>query len=154
MSLSLSFGFSYLLHLKHHTSLENAIFSPVLAPGNSKKKCCYALHMDKLQGVDVMCLSCIRLRDSFHYHSPPSCPHTASGCCPPVQLSGESGNFSSVNYPDNYNNGMNSIWVITVDPDKVTASLHCNCSIISLLLYQGCHRQREITFLLHQSRSK
>lgn len=50
---------------------------------------------------------------------------TGSGCCTPVLLSGVSGNFSSANYPENYNNGVKSIWVITVEPDKVTASLHC-----------------------------
>lgn len=48
-----------------------------------------------------------------------STPVAGSGCGGPMELSGESGTFSSLNYPENYKNGMNCIWEITVEPDKV-----------------------------------
>ncbi|KAL7877112.1 hypothetical protein SRHO_G00037550 [Serrasalmus rhombeus] len=42
-----------------------------------------------------------------------------SGCGSPGQLSGNSGEFSSGNYPSNYNNGMSCSWHITVENNKV-----------------------------------
>ncbi|XP_029008026.1 ovochymase-2 [Betta splendens] len=42
-----------------------------------------------------------------------------SGCGGPRQLSGDSGTFTSWNYPNSYNNGKSCSWDITVDPDKV-----------------------------------
>ncbi|XP_056135753.1 ovochymase [Lampris incognitus] len=42
-----------------------------------------------------------------------------SGCGGPRELSGESGTFSSWNYPSSYDNGRSCTWYITVDPDKV-----------------------------------
>ncbi|KAM4603345.1 ovochymase-2 [Polymixia lowei] len=43
----------------------------------------------------------------------------ASGCGGPQELSGESGTFTSWNYPSSYDNGRGCAWHITVDPDKV-----------------------------------
>ncbi|KAM9792333.1 cubilin [Neosynchiropus ocellatus] len=43
----------------------------------------------------------------------------ASGCGGPQQLSGETGSFTSWNYPNSYDNGKSCSWHITVDPDKV-----------------------------------
>ncbi|KAF7655501.1 hypothetical protein LDENG_00055110 [Lucifuga dentata] len=42
-----------------------------------------------------------------------------SGCGGPQELLGESGTFTSGNYPSSYVNGKSCIWHITVDPDKV-----------------------------------
>lgn len=42
-----------------------------------------------------------------------------SGCGSPQDLSEESGTFSSMNYPNNYDDGKTCSWHITVDPDKV-----------------------------------
>ncbi|XP_010795702.1 tolloid-like protein 2 [Notothenia coriiceps] len=42
-----------------------------------------------------------------------------SGCGGPQELSGESGTFTSYNYPNSYDNGKSCTWQITVDPDKV-----------------------------------
>ncbi|XP_071378637.1 cubilin [Centroberyx affinis] len=42
-----------------------------------------------------------------------------SGCGSPQELSGESGTFTSWNYPNSYDNGKSCVWHITVDPDKV-----------------------------------
>ncbi|XP_071359853.1 ovochymase-2 [Trachinotus anak] len=42
-----------------------------------------------------------------------------SGCSGPRELSGESGTFTSWNYPSSYDNGKSCTWHITVDPDKV-----------------------------------
>ncbi|XP_029285789.1 tolloid-like protein 2 [Cottoperca gobio] len=42
-----------------------------------------------------------------------------SGCGSPQELSGESGTFTSFNYPSSYDNGKSCTWQITVDPDKV-----------------------------------
>ncbi|XP_035273212.1 cubilin [Anguilla anguilla] len=42
-----------------------------------------------------------------------------SGCGNPQQLTGPSGEFSSKNYPNNYDNGNGCSWHITVSPDKV-----------------------------------
>ncbi|KAJ4944177.1 hypothetical protein JOQ06_012722 [Pogonophryne albipinna] len=42
-----------------------------------------------------------------------------SGCGGPQELSGESGAFTSFNYPNSYDNGKSCTWQITVDPDKV-----------------------------------
>ncbi|XP_068177209.1 ovochymase-2 [Antennarius striatus] len=42
-----------------------------------------------------------------------------SGCGGSQQLSGESGTFTSWNYPNSYDNGKGCTWNITVDPDKV-----------------------------------
>nr|XP_046272112.1 tolloid-like protein 2 [Scatophagus argus] len=44
---------------------------------------------------------------------------TESGCGGPQQLSGESGTFTSWNYPNSYDNGKSCAWHITVDPGKV-----------------------------------
>ncbi|XP_067441011.1 ovochymase-2 [Thunnus thynnus] len=41
------------------------------------------------------------------------------GCGGPQELSGESGTFTSLNYPSSYDNGKSCTWQITVDPDKV-----------------------------------
>ncbi|XP_053711283.1 tolloid-like protein 1 [Synchiropus splendidus] len=43
----------------------------------------------------------------------------ASGCGGPQELSGETGTFTSWNYPNSYDNGKSCSWHITVDPDKV-----------------------------------
>lgn len=43
-----------------------------------------------------------------------------SGCGGPQQLTGESGTFTSFNYPSSYDNGKSCTWDISVDPDKVT----------------------------------
>ncbi|KAF3852521.1 hypothetical protein F7725_005876 [Dissostichus mawsoni] len=40
-------------------------------------------------------------------------------CGGPQELSGESGAFTSYNYPNSYDNGKSCTWQITVDPDKV-----------------------------------
>lgn len=48
---------------------------------------------------------------------------TDSGCGSPQDLSASAGSFSSVNYPNNYDNGKSCSWHITVDPDKVTKHL-------------------------------
>ncbi|XP_068614175.1 ovochymase-2-like [Brachionichthys hirsutus] len=51
-----------------------------------------------------------------------SSPHVEageSGCGGPQQLSGESGTFTSWNYPNSYDNGKSCTWHITVEPDKV-----------------------------------
>lgn len=45
---------------------------------------------------------------------------TDSGCGSPQDLSEETGTFSSMNYPNKYDNGKICTWHITVDPDKVT----------------------------------
>uniref|UniRef100_A0A3Q2CBD6 Zgc:154142 n=1 Tax=Cyprinodon variegatus TaxID=28743 RepID=A0A3Q2CBD6_CYPVA len=42
-----------------------------------------------------------------------------SGCGGPQQMSGDSGTFTSWNYPSSYDNGKSCTWSITVDPDKV-----------------------------------
>ncbi|TDH16323.1 hypothetical protein EPR50_G00018550 [Perca flavescens] len=42
-----------------------------------------------------------------------------SGCGGPLELSGESGTFTSFNYPSSYDNGKSCTWHITVEPDKV-----------------------------------
>uniref|UniRef100_A0A667YG15 Zgc:154142 n=1 Tax=Myripristis murdjan TaxID=586833 RepID=A0A667YG15_9TELE len=42
-----------------------------------------------------------------------------SGCGGPQELSGDSGTFTSWNYPYNYDNGHSCTWHITVDPRKV-----------------------------------
>ncbi|TSK22490.1 Chymotrypsin-like elastase family member 2A [Bagarius yarrelli] len=42
-------------------------------------------------------------------------------CKTPVQLTGEMGEFSSGNYPSNYDNDMSCSWIITVDSKKVIA---------------------------------
>uniref|UniRef100_A0A665XBY8 Cubilin-like n=1 Tax=Echeneis naucrates TaxID=173247 RepID=A0A665XBY8_ECHNA len=42
-----------------------------------------------------------------------------SGCGGPRELLGESGTFTSWNYPSSYDNGKSCTWHITVDPDKV-----------------------------------
>ncbi|KAM7394398.1 hypothetical protein PAMP_021203 [Pampus punctatissimus] len=42
-----------------------------------------------------------------------------SGCDGPQELSGESGTFTSWNFPNSYENGKSCAWHITVDPDKV-----------------------------------
>ncbi|CAN9510288.1 unnamed protein product [Ophioblennius macclurei] len=42
-----------------------------------------------------------------------------SGCGGPRDMSGESGTFTSWNYPNSYDNGKSCTWDITVDPDKV-----------------------------------
>ncbi|XP_062243272.1 ovochymase-2 [Platichthys flesus] len=42
-----------------------------------------------------------------------------SGCGGSQELSGESGTFTSWNYPNSYDNGKSCTWQITVDPDKV-----------------------------------
>uniref|UniRef100_A0A672HRX5 Zgc:154142 n=1 Tax=Salarias fasciatus TaxID=181472 RepID=A0A672HRX5_SALFA len=49
----------------------------------------------------------------------PSSPELVSGCGGPRDMSGESGTFSSWNYPNSYDNGKSCTWDITVDPDKV-----------------------------------
>ncbi|KAL3996601.1 hypothetical protein ACER0C_009257 [Sarotherodon galilaeus] len=41
------------------------------------------------------------------------------GCGAPQELSGESGTFTSANYPSSYNSGQSCAWHITVDPEKV-----------------------------------
>uniref|UniRef100_A0A3Q1JVK3 Ovochymase 2 n=1 Tax=Anabas testudineus TaxID=64144 RepID=A0A3Q1JVK3_ANATE len=46
-------------------------------------------------------------------------PTHPEGCGGPQELSGESGTFTSWNYPSNYDNGKSCTWDITVDPDKV-----------------------------------
>lgn len=48
---------------------------------------------------------------------------TDSGCGSPQDLSEESGTFSSMNYPNKYDNGRRCTWHITVDPDKVTRTI-------------------------------
>ncbi|KAM9476723.1 ovochymase-2 isoform 2-T2 [Clarias gariepinus] len=42
-----------------------------------------------------------------------------SGCGNPAELIGETGEFSSVNYPSRYDNGKSCSWTITVDSKKV-----------------------------------
>ncbi|XP_034043693.1 procollagen C-endopeptidase enhancer 1-like [Thalassophryne amazonica] len=42
-----------------------------------------------------------------------------SGCGGPQELSGESGTFTSWNYPSSYDNGKSCAWHITVNPGKV-----------------------------------
>ncbi|KAM3623175.1 uncharacterized protein V6R79_007971 [Siganus canaliculatus] len=42
-----------------------------------------------------------------------------SGCGGPQELTGESGTFTSFNYPNSYDNGKSCVWDITVDPGKV-----------------------------------
>ncbi|XP_017289814.1 cubilin [Kryptolebias marmoratus] len=42
-----------------------------------------------------------------------------SGCGGPQELTGDSGTFTSWNYPNSYDNGKSCTWSITVDPNKV-----------------------------------
>ncbi|XP_051241548.1 ovochymase-2 [Dicentrarchus labrax] len=42
-----------------------------------------------------------------------------SGCGGPQEMSGESGTFTSWNYPNSYDNGKSCTWQITVDPNKL-----------------------------------
>ncbi|XP_068445519.1 ovochymase-2 [Clinocottus analis] len=53
-----------------------------------------------------------------------SSPHaegewSESGCGGAQELTGETGTFTSFNYPNSYDNGKSCTWHITVDPDKV-----------------------------------
>uniref|UniRef100_A0A8C4GTC4 Zgc:154142 n=1 Tax=Dicentrarchus labrax TaxID=13489 RepID=A0A8C4GTC4_DICLA len=41
------------------------------------------------------------------------------GCGGPQEMSGESGTFTSWNYPNSYDNGKSCTWQITVDPNKL-----------------------------------
>ncbi|XP_047430814.1 ovochymase-2 [Mugil cephalus] len=49
----------------------------------------------------------------------PDTTEPTSGCGGPRELSGESGTFTSWNYPNSYDNGKSCTWQITVDPGKV-----------------------------------
>lgn len=65
-------------------------------------------------------------------------PHVPdSRCGGPMELSGESGTFSSLNYPQNYKDGLDCMWQITVEPDKV---VHLSFEDFSIGTDQRCSR--------------
>uniref|UniRef100_A0A3Q1C976 Ovochymase 2 n=1 Tax=Amphiprion ocellaris TaxID=80972 RepID=A0A3Q1C976_AMPOC len=65
--------------------------------------------------------ACIGLVVVYFVDKDDSAPHIEgdSGCGGPQELTGESGTFTSFNYPNSYDNGKSCTWQITVDPDKV-----------------------------------
>ncbi|XP_040002652.1 ovochymase-2 [Xiphias gladius] len=62
--------------------------------------------------------ACIGLVVIYFMDKADSSTH-AEGCGGPQELSGESGTFTSWNYPNSYDNGKSCTWHINVDPDKV-----------------------------------
>ncbi|XP_040043305.2 ovochymase-2 isoform X2 [Gasterosteus aculeatus] len=69
----------------------------------------------------AMTLACIGLVVVYFTDKPTSSTYAGpdSGCGGPQQLTGESGTFTSFNYPSSYDNGKSCTWDISVDPDKV-----------------------------------
>ncbi|XP_007562022.2 ovochymase-2 [Poecilia formosa] len=63
----------------------------------------------------VVCIALIAL----YFTDKPDAPDQSEGCGGPLELTGESGTFTSWNYPSSYDNGISCTWSITVDPDKV-----------------------------------
>nr|XP_029544623.1 CUB domain-containing protein 2-like [Oncorhynchus nerka] len=47
-----------------------------------------------------------------------------SGCGGPQALKGPSGEFTSMNHPSSYDNGMSCSWHITVDPGMVSTTIY------------------------------
>eukprot|EP00066_Takifugu_rubripes_P022016 XP_011611282.1 PREDICTED: ovochymase-2-like [Takifugu rubripes] len=66
-----------------------------------------------------VCVGLVAIYFTNEANAPTNVEGTDSGCGSPRDLSAESGTFSSVNYPNNYDNGKSCSWHITVDPDKV-----------------------------------
>ncbi|XP_056264194.1 cubilin [Pseudoliparis swirei] len=66
--------------------------------------------------------ACIALMAVYFTEKADASPHVEgqeSGCGGLQELTGESGTFTSFNYPNSYDNGKSCTWHIIVDPDKV-----------------------------------
>ncbi|CAH1246044.1 OVCH1 [Branchiostoma lanceolatum] len=79
---------------------------------------------------------------------PPPTPSRPAGCGNPTVLSGDSGTFTSPEYPNRYPNNAECSWTITVTPGKIvkisferfSLEVSGTCNYDSLTLYDGTDR--------------